>query len=470
MIKFKNIRNISLATMFFFIAIFVISLDIASATTRTTPGGTVCTLLQDSSTVCSSESYCSATTEVPPACFGHSWCLWGTRDCSPVTCTSFTYSAWSVCIGGTQTRTVTSSSPSGCTGGSPILSQSCCVSHDNSQCWNNDVYWYNSCNVREERIQDCLSSYCNTTGSPALYCNGVNVWGIYDYRIRGCSSGSCYYSLNDDSCGAKIIETCSGSTDCGYGICAENEKPIWGCANGACYYSCNYDSSCEGQAPNAIIDLPTGDQTIDVDDTINFSGHGTTDGTITAYEWRSGSCDEAGTLLKKEELGDVDFDPLQSSFNQTFTTPDTLNVYFRVRDNTGMWSTCQTRVITVNGAYSCTGLTPDGIYRIGCPESETGLTGDLSWIEAGTSLADCDGTKCQYYSPLVPPICLTPPACGSGDCGKIMESSCNDGSGSVAEEKCDSINGTDVDACNRSDIRCLCPPTLPASTWKEVAP
>jgi len=43
-----------------------------------------------------------------------------------VTCTNFTYSAWSTCsLSGTQTRSVTTFSPSGCTGGNPILSQSC---------------------------------------------------------------------------------------------------------------------------------------------------------------------------------------------------------------------------------------------------------------------------------------------------------------------------------------------------------
>jgi len=44
----------------------------------------------------------------------------------PATCTSFTYSAWSACqSNGTQTRTVTTSSPAGCTGGAPVLSQAC---------------------------------------------------------------------------------------------------------------------------------------------------------------------------------------------------------------------------------------------------------------------------------------------------------------------------------------------------------
>lgn len=45
----------------------------------------------------------------------------------PATCTAFTYSNWGACQpDGTQTRTVTSSSPAGCTGGSPgPLSQTC---------------------------------------------------------------------------------------------------------------------------------------------------------------------------------------------------------------------------------------------------------------------------------------------------------------------------------------------------------
>ena len=42
------------------------------------------------------------------------------------TCASFTYSGWSVCQpDSTQSRTVASSSPSGCVGGNPVLTQSC---------------------------------------------------------------------------------------------------------------------------------------------------------------------------------------------------------------------------------------------------------------------------------------------------------------------------------------------------------
>lgn len=40
-------------------------------------------------------------------------------------CTSFAYAPWSTCFNGIQTRTITSSIPSGCIGGGPLLSQAC---------------------------------------------------------------------------------------------------------------------------------------------------------------------------------------------------------------------------------------------------------------------------------------------------------------------------------------------------------
>lgn len=43
----------------------------------------------------------------------------------PETCTSWTYSDWTLCSGGSQSRTLVTSSPEGCEGGSPVLSQSC---------------------------------------------------------------------------------------------------------------------------------------------------------------------------------------------------------------------------------------------------------------------------------------------------------------------------------------------------------
>jgi len=47
------------------------------------------------------------------------------RPQSARVCTSWTYSDWSNCANSQQTRTIVSSSPAGCSGGSPVLSQSC---------------------------------------------------------------------------------------------------------------------------------------------------------------------------------------------------------------------------------------------------------------------------------------------------------------------------------------------------------
>ena len=79
-------------------------------------------------------------------------------------CTSWTYSDWSSCSsGGNQTRSINSSSPNSCTGGSPILNQSCtyvppvpvCTSSDWS-CSNWDTCSQNSNQSRScDKISNC---------------------------------------------------------------------------------------------------------------------------------------------------------------------------------------------------------------------------------------------------------------------------------------------------------------------------
>ncbi len=47
-------------------------------------------------------------------------------------CTSFTYSNWSSCSSGSQTRTILNSTPSGCTGGNSVLTQNCTTTATNA--------------------------------------------------------------------------------------------------------------------------------------------------------------------------------------------------------------------------------------------------------------------------------------------------------------------------------------------------
>jgi len=79
-------------------------------------------------------------------------CKTATLSLSPI-CSAFTYSDWTSCsVGGTQTRTILNSSPSGCSGGNPILTQSCtptCTTNDYS-CGD-----WNSCSVSGSQTRTC---------------------------------------------------------------------------------------------------------------------------------------------------------------------------------------------------------------------------------------------------------------------------------------------------------------------------
>ncbi len=55
---------------------------------------------------------------------------------------------------------------------------SCCTSHDHQACYDNDVYWYDSCNNREEKAQECGAAGCSggscvTTGTWVVVGGGM---------------------------------------------------------------------------------------------------------------------------------------------------------------------------------------------------------------------------------------------------------------------------------------------------------
>ncbi len=101
------------------------------------PGGTPGTTCSSFTYSAWSPAVCDASgvqtrtvlTSSPSGCTGGAPVV--SQTCSPPTpgtCTSFTYSAWSPAVcdaSGVQTRTVLTSSPSGCTGGAPVVSQTC---------------------------------------------------------------------------------------------------------------------------------------------------------------------------------------------------------------------------------------------------------------------------------------------------------------------------------------------------------
>lgn len=125
-------------------------------------------------------------------------------DCTlgGITCTSWTYSAWSTCSSGTQTRTVLTSTPSGCTG-NPVLSQPCSVSGVSFRTTNLDYYDAGSASI----------AYSNTCGSAlgkySAYLNTYNsVSCANTCNTVGCASATKLFSLPGTVVGVNPLAGC----------------------------------------------------------------------------------------------------------------------------------------------------------------------------------------------------------------------------------------------------------------------
>jgi len=114
----------------------------------------------------------TVTSSLPQGCAGGSPIL--SQSCVFVapTCTSFTYSAYGACQpNNTQDRTVTSSLPQGCTGGSPVLTQSCVYGGGGPVTCTSFTYSaYGACqpnNTQSRTVTDSSPQNC-TGGNPIL--------------------------------------------------------------------------------------------------------------------------------------------------------------------------------------------------------------------------------------------------------------------------------------------------------------
>ena len=111
-------------------------------------------------------------------------------------------------------------SSAGCSNGqckitpSTSTTTSICTPHSYYECYdNNDMYWYDSCNNREDKKEECGTS--GYEGSNYCYNNDV----YRDYVSRGCSEDSCY--SNEER---RKQEEC-GSTGCENGKCKPQPPP-----------------------------------------------------------------------------------------------------------------------------------------------------------------------------------------------------------------------------------------------------
>ena len=87
--------------------------------------------------------------------------IWATTQggTPPSACTSFTYSDWSACQpNSTQSRTVVSSLPQGCTGGNPVLSQSCYYASSSNACASFTYSVWSVCQLNSTQSRTVVSA------------------------------------------------------------------------------------------------------------------------------------------------------------------------------------------------------------------------------------------------------------------------------------------------------------------------
>jgi len=98
--------------------------------------------------------------------------------------------------------TIKCDSDSHCSAGQACRNNNCvtCNSHAYYKCYNDDLYWYDSCDRREEMKEDCRVS-CEWNSTDGYYCsNGMKVnWNVYAFDLwrNGKPNATVQYDLRD---------------------------------------------------------------------------------------------------------------------------------------------------------------------------------------------------------------------------------------------------------------------------------
>jgi len=150
-----------------------------------------------------------------------------------------------------------------------VEDSNCCTSHSYKACSAGSVWWYDSCNNREERFDNCTTKpetcdygSCDSDERSNWFCSAAQcVYDCnYDASCDACVPDTCSdlgkeCGTWDDGCGGTIIcgDCSEKSTECG-GVCEFYEKPSWSCSlSGQCEYACahSYDCACFPSGYNA---------------------------------------------------------------------------------------------------------------------------------------------------------------------------------------------------------------------------
>jgi len=285
------------------------------------------------------------------------------------TCTSFTYSGWGVCqSNNTQTRTVATSSPAGCTGGAPVLSQSC--TYVPPACTYNYSNW-GACQSNGTQTRTAISSPAGCTGTPIL-------------------SQSCTY-----------VPTCSSFTYSSWGACQSDGKQTRTVATSS-------PAGCTGGTPV-------------LSQSCTYVPPVTACTSFTYSAWGACQSDntQTRTVATSSPAGCTGGTPAALSQSCTYVPPVTACTSFMY----SAWGACQsngtqTRTVATSSPTGCTGGTP--VLSQSCtyvPPACTYTYGAWGSCQSNgtqtrsvltTSPTGCTGTPvtsqaCTY----VPPVCAS---------------------------------------------------------------
>ena len=189
--------------------------------TGTTPPTSTCTYAYSPWSACQSGTQTRTVTSATPAgCTGtpvlSQPCTVTPPSPPPAaTCTAFTYSTWGACQpDGTQTRTIISSSPSGCTGGSPSLSQSCTYTPPVTTCSSFTYSAWGACQPDGTQTRTVASSSPTgcTGGSPVLsqactYTPPPDGAALYTQSCAGCHGALASSNLKGKGISVSMIKS-----------------------------------------------------------------------------------------------------------------------------------------------------------------------------------------------------------------------------------------------------------------------
>lgn len=123
----------------------------------------------------------------------------------------------------------------------------CCTNHASSSCNSGDVYWYDSCDNKQDKKEECGTGTCQgniCVESPHDLCTESSCNLLNQYELCSDSNNDGYKEITIQDCinGQTCVSSlgCVGTTpptNCTFGACASTQQ--YKCANNILYKTCN---------------------------------------------------------------------------------------------------------------------------------------------------------------------------------------------------------------------------------------